>query len=427
MTTVLKNGARIKNSNFKLRKHAITNLPESKDDSSGDVCEYHAREPTVKLNIKPLTPSQQQVKETESKSKLIKEPVKEEKQIANVLLISSEPNKYLEWAKTFLSFGSKLYINHTDVNVNMNELEIIRDFDLSNINDIVTKYNIGNVLLSDNNIKLNIGANINVTYTPNNYKFETDSTIIIKTFNRPDCIKKLVTTIRSYYKQIQILILDDGYQKYNISEFLKKYNNIDYIQTKFDIGASAGRNLLVDLVKTKYLITCDDDFIFTKDTDLNLLFEVINNNNLDILAGYVSGSTVGKLFSIDNNNLIYIKDNKGPIIYNNKIIGHYYDYVCQFYIAKTDVIKKIKWDGSLKTGEHADFFIKAKSLNVKTGMIPLVIVEHNKEHNSDKDYEKFRRRGFETFIHILMKKYNIKKIIDGGSTVTYNPNYKKLI
>lgn len=57
-------------------------------------------------------------------------------------------------------------------------------------------------------------------------------------------------------------------------------------------GWFAGRNLAVSQVTTKYLLWVDDDFIFTADTKLEKLVDVLERTTLDL----VSLSSVGSRF-----------------------------------------------------------------------------------------------------------------------------------
>lgn len=49
-------------------------------------------------------------------------------------------------------------------------------------------------------------------------------------------------------------------------------------------GWFAGRNLAVSQVTTKYLLWVDDDFIFTADTKLEKLVEVLEKTTLDLVG-----------------------------------------------------------------------------------------------------------------------------------------------
>lgn len=85
-------------------------------------------------------------------------------------------------------------------------------------------------------------------------------TIIIKTFQRLKSLECLLKSIEDQkLNNIPIIILDDSRENYK-DAILEKFSklNINYIVTEFDIGLSKGRNILLEHVKTDYIILCDD-------------------------------------------------------------------------------------------------------------------------------------------------------------------------
>lgn len=77
-------------------------------------------------------------------------------------------------------------------------------------------------------------------------------TFIIHTFKRPDCLSRLLESIKEYYPNTPVIVYDDS---------------------EFDRGLSWGRNHLVSQVKTKYFLLLDDDFVFTNETKIERLVE----------------------------------------------------------------------------------------------------------------------------------------------------------
>lgn len=52
------------------------------------------------------------------------------------------------------------------------------------------------------------------------------------------------------------------------------------------------------------------------------------------------------------------------------------DVVANFFIAKTEKIRALRWDGDLKLGEHQDFFLRAKQAGLKVATCSDVKVYH---------------------------------------------------
>ena len=84
--------------------------------------------------------------------------------------------------------------------------------------------------------------------------------VIIPAFNKYNCTRKtLISIINQTYKEIEIIVIDDGS---NDDTYKLKYefkNSIKYYYTE-NIGASAARNLGIQKSTGDYLsfIDCDD-------------------------------------------------------------------------------------------------------------------------------------------------------------------------
>ena len=234
-----------------------------------------------------------------------------------------------------------------------------------------------------------------------------DITVIIKTFNRKHRLCKLLDSIERYYPSIKIVIVDDSKKTYR-DFILRKYAGlqIEYIITKYNIGLSAGRNVLINKVKTKYFLLCDDDFVFDERTDIGFAKKCLERYDMDILGGVVyNRMSINSVYSIlwsfkKPSRLINILRSKEFIsIYNgnyacndthvklyvdknfdnyNKKSYYRTDICSNFFLAKTNRIKAIGgWKPELlKVGEHEIFFFRAKARHLKVGFCPKFGVQH---------------------------------------------------
>ena len=269
-----------------------------------------------------------------------------------------------------------------------------------------------------------------------------DLTIIIKTLDRYDCLKKLIRSIIKKYKNIPILIGDDS----NISckENIKKdfpHANIKVYEMPHDCGLSYGRNFLITKVKTKYFCLCDDDFVFDKKTDLKKAMDIIKEKKVDILGGYIRNYKIIKSFKdriiriaqtilhyeLPTNYIGTMKEKNG-ILYINYRIKDFPSYeeediVMNFFIARTEVIKNNPWDNELKLQEHTAFFYSMKKNNVKVAFTNQLSTRHCPVQN--KKYRNFRTRNF---TQVFMRKNNISKIIStyDNKEGTFETEYEKL-
>ncbi len=85
-------------------------------------------------------------------------------------------------------------------------------------------------------------------------------TYIIKTFERPKCLRRLLKSMSNFKIENPILIADDSMQpigKPFYNEF--KSLNLKYWHLPFDSGLSFGRNFLVKKVQTNFFILASSE------------------------------------------------------------------------------------------------------------------------------------------------------------------------
>ncbi len=181
-------------------------------------------------------------------------------------------------------------------------------------------------------------------------------TAIIKTFERPNELKRLVLSIKRFYPDMKIIVVDDSREP-------SKIEGVKTICMPYDSGVSAGRNMALSAVETKYLLLLDDDFVFYRKTDLEPAVRKMDTfTEIDILGGEVVDlplytSTKYKKASLH-------PTNKEPIVPCGSTIGGMavQDKVANFYIGRTESIKRVVWDERIKRLDHADFFTRAKGV-----------------------------------------------------------------
>lgn len=262
-------------------------------------------------------------------------------------------------------------------------------------------------------------------------------TFLIKTFERFYCVKRLVRSILKKYPEAKILIADDSQKSCKAYFERQRYGgNIRVFELENDCGLSAGRNYLIDQVKTEYFVLLDDDFVFDDKTDIDRAVQILKEKNLDILGGYIRNYTdihnaVSFLKYIVQTIIHYEKpanyigtinhdtDNKTlNINYIRKQFPHYIDtdFVLNFFVAKTNSIRMHnRWDEALKLQEHTAFFFTAKKKGLKIGFSNEFSVQH--KPIKLKNYNSFRGRNY---VKIFMQKNDLEKIVahyDNGEVV----------
>lgn len=205
----------------------------------------------------------------------------------------------------------------------------------------------------------------------------SEVSIIIKTFERPQSLERLLKSILSSSASgCRILVADDSWRR-NTSELIK-YEGIDYYKLPYDSGLSYGRNYLVDRVATPYCVLLDDDLEFTRDTRLEILLEIVKHRGFDLAAGegnlLVRGKPGYANMQVRDQNLT-VEPGAAPRAYFNGL--PVYDLVNNFFLARTETLKDIRWDDRFKIyGEHNDFFLRY-SAKYRVTYTDKVVIDHH--------------------------------------------------
>src|SRR4051794_6479207 len=91
-------------------------------------------------------------------------------------------------------------------------------------------------------------------------------TVVIVTRNRTtelaDCV---ASCLRSSYKPLEIIVVDNGSEKPVKSWLPKKFPAVQIITKASNLGAAEGRNVGLRVARGSYLLFCDDDATVEKD------------------------------------------------------------------------------------------------------------------------------------------------------------------
>jgi GT2 family glycosyltransferase len=245
-----------------------------------------------------------------------------------------------------------------------------------------------------------------------------DITILIKTFERPQCLERLLDSIGRAGWQGPVWVADDSRSPYR-EQMLAKFGKLvtEYLTMPFDAGSSAGRNLLLRHVTTPYFLLCDDDFIFDTRTDVKRFKDLLESAGLDLIGGVYFdrmhpdwSQAAASLVRLDWWHLCLRLGIEIPrktffnfepcgtnrwrltdIAYIPPVVRC--DYVANFFLARTRrLIETVGgWDESLKMGGHQDFFFRARRAGLQVGHTEEVGVLHLME--LPPFYHKFRARS----------------------------------
>ncbi|KAM4570406.1 beta-1,4 N-acetylgalactosaminyltransferase 1a [Fundulus diaphanus] len=231
------------------------------------------------------------------------------------------------------------------------------------------------------------------------YNITSLVTIATKTFLRYDKLKDLIDSIRQFYPTITIVIADDNEHPKPVTG-----PHIEQYIMPFGKGWFAGRNLAVSQVATKYVLWVDDDFIFTANTKLEKMVDILEKTTLDLVGGAVrevTGYTATYRHTISveeggkDGNCLHMRNGYHHVIegYPNCVVA---DAVINFFMARTDKVREVGFDPRLSRHGHLEFFIDALG-TMHIGSCSDVIINHASKiklpwtkTEAQKTYEKFR-------------------------------------
>ncbi|KAM9523603.1 beta-1,4 N-acetylgalactosaminyltransferase 1-like isoform 3-T6 [Salvelinus alpinus] len=232
------------------------------------------------------------------------------------------------------------------------------------------------------------------------YNISALVTIATKTFMRYDKLQGLIDSVRKYYSTVTIVIADDSENPKTVSG-----PYIEHYIMPFGKGWFAGRNLAVSQVTTKYVLWVDDDFIFTANTKLEKLVDVLERTTLDLVGGAVREAT-GYTATYRQTISIEPGEEEGDCLHMRRGFHHIIqgfpncvvtEGVINFFLARTDKIQQVGFDPRLARVAHLEFFIDGLG-SLHVGSCDDVIVNHAtkiklpwvSQSESDKTYAKFR-------------------------------------
>jgi glycosyltransferase involved in cell wall biosynthesis len=180
-------------------------------------------------------------------------------------------------------------------------------------------------------------------------------TALVKTFERPQILRRLLASIRRLYPTLEVVVVDDSRKPVRLP-------GVKTIEMPYDSGISAGRNEGLRQVTTKYVLVLDDDVVFLRHTHLARALALMERHpQIDIMGGQLidlpfyrartSADAPGAMFPTDARPAVPIGSSIGGLTVCAKVPN--------FFIARRDRLALVPWDPQLKRMEHADFFTRA--------------------------------------------------------------------
>jgi len=222
-----------------------------------------------------------------------------------------------------------------------------------------------------------------------------DVTILIKTFLRDEYLFNCIRSAKEQYPDINLIVADDGHHSDNKHRRLSDLGVSQYIRLPFNSSPiTIGRNLMVQAATTPYVVISDDDFTYTPNTrleDLRTMMDIV-----DIAGGAIwqDGKIrryEGVFRPVNPERMgMYTIIGQECSVHN----GVQYvpaEYVFNFFLAKTGLLRNVKWDERMRASyEHEDFFLSAKNYGAKCAYCPNSVVTHRGGPADSEEYCKYR-------------------------------------
>ena len=218
---------------------------------------------------------------------------------------------------------------------------------------------------------------------------------IITTFLRRELLEKVLPS----YQAFSTIVVDQDKTSNPIGDL--------YVKAPFDCGLSKARNLGVSHVKGDYVLISADSIEFIGGT-LDRIISFMDKYKADVV-GLPLKDRIPWNADLELDRLKgFVMDTpkRNPIVFERyEFIPC--DIVCNFFIGRTEMLKKVKWNEKYKLAEHEDFFWRLKKAG---GRVFALNSNSFGQYYSYKKGEYLRYRGrWGSFVKIVEKDYNISK------------------
>ncbi|GAA4403332.1 hypothetical protein GCM10023153_33260 [Ornithinibacter aureus] len=179
-------------------------------------------------------------------------------------------------------------------------------------------------------------------------------TMAVKTFKRPDVARRLVRSARKVFDG-RIVVADDSPVPMSFADPL-----VDVIAMPFNSGVSVGRNAALDAVDTEFVLVTDDDLVFTSATDVDAARRRLQECPEIDVVGFVRVE-LPRWMAHDFGPDALFGGHREPLRPWGELVGGLPVRlkIEQTYLARTEAIRRVRWDPQIRMVDHADFFSRA--------------------------------------------------------------------
>lgn len=218
-----------------------------------------------------------------------------------------------------------------------------------------------------------------------------DLTIIVPTMAHPECLQNFLASLPGSYPTTPVLVGDSSKEPYAL-HMARGHLNVRAFRLDFFCGVSAARNFLLDRVTTRLLCLCDHDLVLEPGV-IERLREALLTHDLDIAGGgfdnRASDQTANR-FGTEFHSWDCTLDHDGDYFFVRQTLERpsavtRVDCVTNFWVGRTEAVRRVRWNERLKMQEHDEFFWRAKKAGLRVGYVPDVWVQHRRIPNPEYD------------------------------------------
>jgi GT2 family glycosyltransferase len=212
-------------------------------------------------------------------------------------------------------------------------------------------------------------------------------TAIIRTFDRPKALNRLVKSIRKFHPEMKVLVADDGIEAAACKQ-------ADCVRLPSEKGQAAAHNALLARIRTPYFLLLDDRAELHRETQLLNLLELVRSDRLDVAAGnLISCQTKLWFFTKrtprSDHGLLEIAGDRLTLLAGSRSHGEGFwwcDLVGNFFVARTDRVRAMGgWDPELRDDAREEFFFRAHRHGIRVGIEPSASIWNWRDKSQDSE------------------------------------------
>lgn len=250
--------------------------------------------------------------------------------------------------------------------------------------------------------------------------WENNVTAVITTFDSHSLAERCVEAVKKWHPAMRIVVVDN-------SKDPQQFEGVRTIVLPYDSGLSASRNAGVAEVHTPYVFLNDDDQILTNPDAVKKMYDSVRSNGLGICGGMTMNSRTGLpamyfgRIERGQDTVHLLRGNHGVFPDGTELV----DLTLNFFVARTSVLKAVKWRDCLKICEHLDFFLRAKRLGTKVGHLRSAECLHAKNSGDRPATYAASRNRISKFRKLMMRMNGIACVDEFGKNRTYKAEEEK--